>query len=63
MYTVITNYGSYKLKLMPSAEDVCKYWTAARKAGLEIHEIRFTVMAQPEPEYQSISTILGDVKP
>lgn len=62
MYQVTTNFGSYRLALMPSSTDVMHYYHKARLAGLEIKDIKFEIVELPKPECQSISTILADVR-
>ena len=62
MYQVETNYGSYTLALMPSSEDILKYYHTARQAGLEIEAIKFRVRELERPAFDSISTIIRNIK-
>ena len=62
MYQVETNYGSYTLALMPSSEDILKYYHTAHKAGVKIEDIKFRVIEPEKPRFDSISTIIRNVK-
>ena len=62
MYQVETNYGSYTLALMPTSEDILKYYHTAHKAGLEIEAIKFRVRELERPRFDSISTILRNIR-
>lgn len=60
MYRIETNFGTYNLSLMPTTEDICKYYSAAHKAGVNIPAIKFQIVEIEPIQTASISTILSE---
>jgi hypothetical protein len=62
MYQVETNFGSYNLRLMPTTEDILKYYHLARSKGMAIEDIKFRIVEPDAPSFDSICTILRNIK-